>query len=559
MKILKRFPLLIILGVSATFPARPAQALEVAVDCDYLILTDSLLLPQARRLADFRSLTALDRIVKPQVATMGDIEREYPVTGQRSLSVSAFLRAVKQKNGKLPVHLVLFGDASVDPAAPGDRVPTYTYQARDPNYWNPIVYDTLASDDVYGTLLDTLSFDSLRFSASVGRVPASTIAQARAYVDKVEAYETHYPYGPMAFTYGFANDDQTQHGAPGDQDPITDMYCTYQNIWDALKRKPFVRRMLSIEFPMDTNFTKPAARDSLLALMNAGPTRLYFAGHSSMSQFTDEKVFKTPDDLPRLKPKALQPIVAFIGSSTAGFADRYSVSMGEELLFHPHGSIAFFGPMSFSYPNPALELMQRWGDSALQGGTLGTSISRAKSGGSTDPINDQGFALLGDPGLTLRVPAFDLVPAAGSSRSRLTLQDAGAAGDSIYLQLVQVDTLSMNPFPGPDPMPPDRVFLRERLIGEVRGVLGAGGAASLDIPWISASPSAAAIKVMTWNGSGMRYGHFPLSEIGPVSLRKPGVRTESKRYRIIMENGGIHLEIPGSIFRRVDVNGAESK
>jgi peptidase C25-like protein len=556
-----RFPDFSIPAILALLAAAPAaRSLEVPVECDYLIVTDSLLLPQAQRLAEVRSGTALDRIVKPGVATMGDIEREFPVSGTRSRSLLAFLRDIKAKNGRLPEHIVLFGDASFDGEAPGDRVPTYPYLVRSPNPpYDPGRYDTLASDDVYGTLLDTLSFDSIRFFSAVGRIPAATVAQARAYVDKVETYETHYPYGPMAFTYGFANDDHIQHGAPGDLDPITNMNAYHKDIWDALDQKSFVRRMLSIEFPIGPDFTKPAARDSLVELLNAGPARFYFVGHSGANQLTDEKIFETPADLSRLKPKALQPIAALIGPYTAGFADRNTVSMGEHLLFHPYGVIAFLAPMAFSYPYPASALFQRWGDSAVGAGTLGISVARAKMGTSLDLPNNQGFALLGDPGLTLRTPAFDLVPAPGSGRSRLMLQDAGASGDSAYLQLVQIDTVPLDPFVESHPYFAGQYFLRERILGEVRGVLGPQGEVTLDIPWIPASPSAAAVKVMTWNDGGMRYGHFPLTDLGPVSLRRPEPLKRAQGYRLVMEGGRILFEHAGAPGLRVDLHGAQAK
>lgn len=537
-----------------------ARAADVPPDCDYLVVTDSLLLPQAKRLSDLRAATALDRIAKPEVATMGDIERDFPMSGPRSRSLLAFLRDVQAKNGKLPEHIVLFGDAAVDGSAPKDRVPTYSYLARSPiRPWTEEAYDTLVSDDVYGTLLDTIAVDTLRLHASAGRIPAATLAQARDYVDKVEAYETHYPYGPMAFTYGFASDDHIQQNGGENLSPILNMNTYHKDIWDALDVKPFVRRMLSIEFPIMEDFTKPAAKDSLFGLLNAGPARWYFVGHAAANQLTDERIFETPADLSRLKPKALQPIAAFIAPFTGGFTDRNAMSMCENLLFHPHGAIACLAPMNNIFPYPSSALLQRWGDSAMGAGTLGAGFSRAKNGPTLDVFNDQGYVLLGDPGLTQRSPAFDLVPAQGSGRSRLVLEDAGAPGDSAYLQLVQVDTVPLDPFTDSHPYFAGQYFLRERILGEVRGLAGSGGAVTLDIPWIPASPSAAAVKVMTWNAGGMRYGHFPLTDLGPVSLRRPDSRTAAQGYRLVVEGGRIRFEKAGVPDRRVDLKGAQAK
>lgn len=504
-------------------------ALAVPGDCDYLVITDSLLLPEAKRLADFRAAHAADHIRKPHVATMADVYQDYPTHGPKFRGLLAFLKDVEQKNGRLPDHLLLFGDASWDETSPDNRVPTYKHVYRSFSRWSPdtIHYDSAGVDEVYPHLLDSVPRDSLRPRTALGRVPAGSLEQARRYVDKVIAYEEKFPYGPMAFTFGYANDDDRQLSS---WEPITMLPGSHEDLWHALAVKPFARRVLSIEFPRESDTSKTAARDSLLALFNAGPSRLYLFGHSSYWQFTDERMFAVPDHLPRLAPKPLAPIVAYVSSLAGSFAHPRAPSLGEELIFHPHGAVAFLGATRENFPVPNQQLFKHWDDTASRGGTLGRSFAHAKAK-AQDADNSLSFSVMGDPGLTLRVPALNLVPAAGSGTSRLVLSEAGAAGDSVFYQVVQIDTARYADISA-HPMLEYDTYVRERVVGAGVGVLGAKGAATLELPW-APNPRTAFVKVMTWNRQGMRYGHFPIADLGPISVRRSAARgAAGKPYRV---------------------------
>jgi hypothetical protein len=547
-----------LLAALLVFAATPAHPLSIPSDCDYLVLTDSLLLPEAKRLADMRAATPRDAIAKPCVATMADIYRDQPFAGARSGSIIAFLRHVKQSNGGLPGHLVLFGDASIDADSPDNRVPSFMYPLRDPTLgtWENPVYDTLPSDDVYAGLRDTVPSDSFLPLMAVGRIPAGTLAQAKAYVDKVAEYETHFPFGPRAFSYGFAIDDDLHRGAPNDQEPIAMLPELHEELWNRLTVKPFVRRMLSIEFPIQPDFTKPAARDSLIGMFNQGISRFYFLGHGSPMQLTDENILNIPGDLARLKPRAGQPIAAMLGCTTAPYSARGGASMGEQMLFHPLGVIAFLGAVAPTYSGPNNELFAAWDDTASRGGTLGRAFVHAKVATGSNLWNSLAFALLGDPALSLHVPAFDLAPALGSGRSRLVLQGAGAAGDSIYFQYVRVDSIPFAPFLHPlNEFQRDRKFLRETVVVEGRAALGLGGDVSLDLP-----ANISAVKVMTWNGQGMRYGHFPLASLGILGVRGQRIAAHAPApYRLILSGNRIRIQWAGAgpgKERQADINGA---
>lgn len=547
---MSRFTLLLV-AIASAAPAPSAPVPEVPRDCDYLILTDTLLLPQARRLAELRASLASDLIRKPHIVTMSEIYGAFPGLSPKYRSLLAFLQEVRNSHGGLPAHLVLFGDASANDASPQNLVPTRIYTARQSTQidW------TVSSDDTFAELLDSLPRDSLAPFAAIGRIPAHTPDQARRYVDKIEAYESRFPYGPEAFTYGFAADDDRQYG---ELDGIRELPAHHEFVWNGLPIKPFVRRLISLEFPMDPDRKKPAARDSLISILNSGPSRFFYVGHGHHHKLSDEDLFTVPADLDRLKPRRLQPILAMLACTTAPFAIDSLVSLGEHLLFHPHGAIAFLGGVQENYPYPNNLLFRRWTQDAAAGGTLGESFRRAKASGAAYPENNRTYALLGDPGLTLRNPRHDLAAGPGSGQSRLVLQGAGGAGDSVYYQVVQEDSVPYLPLMHPDNFSLGEMkYLRETVVKEGKAILAAGGNLSLELPAV-ARPATAAVKVMTWNANGMRYGHLPYASLGAVAVRsgerKPGA---GAAYRLVLRGNEVRIRWNGPQgTRETDLRGA---
>jgi hypothetical protein len=549
---LRRVPTrnLIALSVAAAL-ASPLSAALPSGTCDYLIVADSLFLPQAQRLSDLRHRLTPGVAAHPCVASMPEVYHAYPPTGLRWTSLRDYLAARwRDAPGELK-HVVLLGDASFQDDAPANHVPVFQqriFSAVERGTPGNPAYDTLSSDDAFTCFFDSVTnSDSLAPRFAIGRIPAGTRAQAEAYLDKVEAYESAYPFGPQAFTYGYLSDDDIQHGSIDDMDPIWDLSEQHFRLWDALPVKPFVKRLLSIEFPIQPDWSKPAARDSLIRLFNTGPARVYFIGHGHPHQLTDERIFLVPDDLTGLRPKPVQPMVAMLSCTTARFGAPGTV-MGKELLFHPHGAISFLGGTIPTYPSPNLNLGHRLDSVAALGGTLGQAVLKAKHD-AFYAQNTAAYVLLGDPALTLRAPAFDLAPALGSGAGRLVLEAAGTPGDSAYFQLVRIDSLPWNAvIQAPNTAQRDRLYPRETVVGEGRAVLGAGGNVTFTLP-PTGDPRASAVKVMAWNSRGMRYGHFPLASLMALAVRTvPGPAHAQAGYRLRVRGGELILEGRGRVF-----------
>jgi hypothetical protein len=530
----------------------PARSALPAGPCDYLVISDSVLAPQARRLADMRHRLTPAIAAHPCVADMGDIYRAFPPSGWRWTSLRDYLASRYRASPHEMGHVALMGGASFDDASAANHVPVYREEALS-LILPPPALDTLTTDDAFSEFFDSIAHaDDAGPRFALGRIPASTPEQADAYLDKVEDYESGFPYGPQAFTYGYLSDDDIQIGSADSLAPIYQLPENHYDLWEGLTVKPFVRRVLSIEFPLRADGTKPEARDSVVALLNAGPARVYFVGMGGYAQFSDEKIFTVPDDLQRLRPKRLQPIVVTLSGSVARFVQPGSV-IGRDLLLHPDGAIVFLGATSPTYPLPNLNMAHAFDSAAAKGGTVGAAVTAAKrvqsSRGAVDMRNAAAYVLLGDPGLSLHRPALDLVPAQGSGSGRLILNGAGAAGDSAYFQLVRIDSLPWNAVILPANMyQRDRKYVRETVVAEGRAALGTGGTVTFTLP-SAGDPHAAAVKVMTWSAHGMRYGHFPLETLGNAALRPvPGAARTPPGYRMRLRGNGLVLEGKGGIY-----------
>jgi hypothetical protein len=548
---LRRITIRFLIAASIAALSSPLLAALPAGSCDYLIVADSLLLPQAQRLSDLRHRLTPAVAAHPCLAAMPDIYSAYPPTGPRWTSLRDYLAALWRGAPGGIRHVVLFGGASFADGSAENHVPVF--QQRIPSaleYGTPDnpAYDTLSSDDAFAGFFDSVTYsDTLAPRFAIGRIPAATRAEAETYLDKLEAYESAYPFGPQAFTYGYLNDDDIQPGTPDNLELIFELPEAYLPLWDGLGVKPFVKRVLAIEFPIQPDGSKPTARDSVLGLFNAGPARVYYAGHGSLSQWADERIFAVPGDLDRLRPKRLQPMVATLSGATARFAAHGTV-MGRDLLFHPDGAISFLGATIPTYPVPNLEFAGRVDSAAALGGTLGEAVAIAKRR-DRNPRNTAAYVLLGDPALSLHAPAVDLVPAPGSGATRLVLEGAGAPGDSAYFQAIRIDSMPWNAVIGPGNVSQrDRSYPRETVAGEGRAVLGPGGSVTFTLP-TSGDPRACAVKVMTWNSRGMRYGHFPMESLLSLAVRRAPVAVPTRAgFHLQVRGGELILEGRGRVF-----------
>jgi hypothetical protein len=78
-------------------------------------------------------------------------------------------------------------------------------------------------------------------------------------------------------------------------------------------------------------------------------------------------------------------------------------------------------------------------------------------------------------------------------------------------------------------------------------LIDADGRVEFSLP-PSGDIGSAAIKVMTWNGQGMHYGHFPLASLGGLGVRPQARQRAREKSRLRVRREGIVLEKGGQLF-----------
>src|SRR5690606_2954612 len=156
-----------------------------------LIVTHPLFKDEALRLAAHRQSHSGWQV---RVVTTDEVYNDFSSGRQDITAIRDFVKAVHDKSPNDLKALLLFGKGSYDYK---DRVPNNTnfvptYQSR--NSLHPL--QSYSSDDYYAFLEDDEGYWDETSNAihtldiGVGRLPVTSISEARAIVDKIIAYDT---------------------------------------------------------------------------------------------------------------------------------------------------------------------------------------------------------------------------------------------------------------------------------------------------------------------------------------------------------------------------------
>ena len=209
-----------------------------------------------------------DHIRKPSIVTVADIHRAYPAQGAGYRSLLAFLQDIRRIHGGLPAHLVLFGDASQDEASDHNHVATYTFHA-------PQTVDkdwVASSDDLLAELLDSIPRE---YAGALGRRrphPRPYPGSGPAIRGQGRRIRDPFRLRPGGFHLWL----RRRRRSPGWEGcnlipapPPPSRTGLEQPQGEALRAPASYRR----SFPSARTTTKPAARDSLVAILNSGASR----------------------------------------------------------------------------------------------------------------------------------------------------------------------------------------------------------------------------------------------------------------------------------------------
>ncbi|MBW6460795.1 MAG: type IX secretion system sortase PorU [Bacteroidales bacterium] len=380
------------------------QDLHGLPQVDYLIISHPLFLEQANRLADFhRQFSGMTvAVVTPQ-----QVYNEFSSGAQDVTAIRDFAKMFYDRDdeGSGLRYLLLFGDASYD--YKGRIQPDHnfvpTYQSRESlNYAGSFV-----TDDYFGCLDDDEgSNGSGTVDIGIGRLPAHTVEQAEAMVDKILHYASNSlnnfsPWRNEIFLVGDDEDNNIHLNQAEGLAEITQNLGPVYNI-----KKIYLDAFAQLQTPAGARY--PDAYEAITKAVDEGCLIINYTGHGGEIGWAGERVL----DIPAIQAfRNLDNLPAFV-TATCEFS-RYDdpglTSAGELVLLNPYGGgIALFTTTRLAYSQSNYALNKRFYEAAFildsisgKYPRMGDLIRLSKTPSNQ---NIKNFVLLGDPALMLAYP-----------------------------------------------------------------------------------------------------------------------------------------------------------
>ena len=394
------------------------QDLHALQDLDLVIVVPSsgTLTPQAERLAKLHesadSMSCL-------VVTADKIYNEFSSGTPDATAIRRFMKMLYDRgktSGKLPRNLLLFGAGLWD----NRMVTTNTRRLSPDDYLLCYESDNSISQtqsyvlEDYYALVDDNATTSLIYQAprfGVGRLPVTTLNEAKQVVDKLEKYISNEEVGNWKNTICFLADDGNNNGHMQDADTVLSDtrkaqpdYRYKRIFWDTYTR-----------VNTSTGNSYPAAQEDINKQMQDGALIMNYTGHGAAYMLSHEKVLLINNFEEWSSPRL--PLWITAACDVTPF-DMNIDNIGTQAVLNPNGAaIGFIGTTRtvYSLPNRQLnrKLMTNLLGSQSNGlrYTLGEALSQAKTDilkENLQQINKAHFVLLGDPALTLRTPTYKI-------------------------------------------------------------------------------------------------------------------------------------------------------
>ncbi len=393
-----------------------------------LIVAHPMFTIEAERLAAFRTQNDL---LEVQVVTPQEIYNEFSSGGQDVTAIRDFARYLYQRSSDLK-YLLLFGRCSFDYKNIIQNNTNYvpTYQSR--NSVDPIYSHN--SDDYFGFLDEDEGIWSEELSGvgghildiSVGRLPVTTVQEARGVVDKL----IHYASSPA--TLGswrqdiyYVADDGDFNLHQRDADRLATMVDTSNQDFN-------VHKIYMDAFPQDqtpNGESADAVNQAIEEAIKKGALIINYTGHGSEFRWADETILDHQmidswDNFDRL------PLFVTATCEFGRHDDPKRISGAEKLIINPQGGAIglvttarpVFASKNFILNRAFYEIALELTDSGYP--TLGDIFKYTKND-SYAIVANRNFALLGDPSMKLSYPRKNL-------RITEIAADGLAAGDTVH-------------------------------------------------------------------------------------------------------------------------------
>lgn len=418
---------LVAVNVKGSFPSVkvlgevPNQNLHAIAQADMVIIVPSngKYLSAAERLAAaHRSMDGL----AVEVVTAQQVYNEFSsgtpdVTAYRRLMKMLYDRA--QSKADAPKYLLLFGDSWFD-----NRLITFPGCKQDDFL---LCYESLNSvdairsyvlEDYMGFLDDNEGGDHLldKVDLGIGRIPAQSVADANAVVDKLIAYMQNKSAGDWQnriLLLADDGDDNMPNQHMKDADAIAGIFEEHYPSYT-------VRRIYWDDYPIEVSATGkryPAVTKEIYSALAKGALMVNYSGHGSSNLLSHEMVWKASDMAALKSPRLPLWVTA---SCDIGPFDIGDNSVAESAMMNADGgAIGLFTStrtVMQSYNSVINKEFSKLLMEPVNAGNViavGDAVRMAKcnviGAGSDRTVNKLQYVLLGDPALRLKYPGYRVV------------------------------------------------------------------------------------------------------------------------------------------------------
>lgn len=386
------------------------QNLHAESQVDMVIISHSEFIGEAQRLAQAHS--EIDGL---SVITV-DAQTVYNEFSSGTPDATAYRRFMKMFYDRAssidlaPKYLLLMGDGSYD-----NRQLNKSHT--DKNIYRLLTYQTdnsysdvssYTTDDYFGFLDDSEGryLSTSIMDIAVGRIPAYTLDQAKAVVDKTIRYMQNDDLGFWKNQCIFLADD-------GDNNDHIEGADTTCNVTRKLYPSLLTRKLYFDSYNQEatsTGASYPVLKKEFLDYVNNGVLMINYMGHGGYVGWADETILTVAD----IKSMYNQRLPLYI-TATCNFSrfDHMQESAGEMLLTHSNGgAIALMSAARTVIANTntllnveiAKEILGTNPVSGLMN-TMGETLMLAKNRRAlASDANRMSYMLLGDPAVRLNYP-----------------------------------------------------------------------------------------------------------------------------------------------------------
>jgi hypothetical protein len=561
-----RFPWQLLCAICLPLQAQNLQILDLksaSVTCDYLVICPEPFLNQGLALAAHRNSYPYDDVQNAMVVTLKTIYEQFPVGDSlpNSFNIWYALQYGSMHWAKKLQYVVLLGDDSIQvngfdtlskPPQSAGLMPTFvasadsSYHSKDTvidyyDYFYQAITDTSPPVEKYHNEWQGWSVGNTAPAFALGRIPAQSPEQCRAYIDKVIRFETKNTKNAWMNRMELIADDTHQGEIP---DPLGIDHMQNAEEIALCAKGFFINKTYLSSFNKDFIGYHENAKKDFFNAVNAGVRWTVFFGHGHPDLLCDEK-FLQYSDCSHFKNDST-PMAFFSFSCSNGYFLRKShLQMNKSFLFNQNGGcIAYFAATteSYSYNNLALAKAIFAQCDSSDSLSLGKAVQRAYA--AVKDNNMVHYHILGDPAIAFRkkqnVLSTTVSPGTGNDLIIKTTTQSSVASPLFYRYRIAVQD-SMQCLDQPN-----GYYANDSIISEFEGTLSG--------PITSTIPSSIRAKnvhycLYVWNSETEARFDTLIAGLGPSPvIASAPANSVSPIFRVL--SGALAISLPGAVSTR---------